>query len=79
VKLRTGVKFHDAKELTADDVVFTYRIPLKKENNGERGSGLESLESVTKKGDYQVEFKLKKKEAYFYNVVLDSYGILPKH
>ncbi|AEB24548.1 MULTISPECIES: peptide-binding protein [Bacillus] len=79
VKLKKGVKFHDGKELTADDVVFTYSIPLNKDYNGERGSGFESLKSVTKKGKYEIQFKMKKKDAYFYNVVLDSYGILPKH
>ncbi|WP_255296754.1 ABC transporter substrate-binding protein, partial [Streptococcus sobrinus] len=31
VKLKKGVKFHDGKELTADDVVFTYSIPLNKD------------------------------------------------
>lgn len=49
VKIKEGVKFHDGKELTADDVVFTYSIPLDKDYNGERGSGFESLKSVTKK------------------------------
>lgn len=34
VKIRKGVKFHDGKELTADDVVFTYSIPLNKDYNG---------------------------------------------
>ena len=50
VTIRKGVKFHDGEELTADDVVFTYSIPINKDYNGERGSGFEVLESVKKQG-----------------------------
>jgi peptide/nickel transport system substrate-binding protein len=78
VKIREDVKFHDGEQLTADDVVFTYGIPKSPDYVGERGSAFESLESVTKKGDYEVEFKLSKKDASFYPVAL-SYGILPEH
>ena len=31
VTIRKGVKFHDGEELTADDVVFTYSIPINKD------------------------------------------------
>ncbi len=40
VKIKKGVKFHDGKELTADDVVFTYSVPLSKDYKGERGSNI---------------------------------------
>ncbi|PLR68951.1 MULTISPECIES: peptide-binding protein [Bacillaceae] len=78
VKIKEGIKFHDGEDLTADDVVFTYSIPKSPDYVGERGSAFESMESVTKKGDYEVEFKLSKKDASFYPVTL-SYGILPEH
>jgi peptide/nickel transport system substrate-binding protein len=78
VKIRKGVKFHDGEELTADDVVFTYSIPLNPDYAGERGSNFEMIESVKKIDDYTVEFKLKKKDATFYPITL-SYGILPEH
>ncbi|MED2978465.1 peptide-binding protein [Bacillus swezeyi] len=79
VKLKEGIKFHDGEEMTADDVVFTYSIPMSDDYVGERGSNFEVIESVTKKGKYEVEFKLKNPDPYFYNVTLTSYGILPKH
>lgn len=49
VKLKEGVKFHDGEEMTADDVVFTYSIPMSDEYVGERGSNFKMIESVTKK------------------------------
>lgn len=78
VKVKEGVKWHDGEELTADDVVFTYNVPLSPDYNGERGSNFDMIESVTKVDDYTVEFKLKEKNASFYPITL-SYYILPEH
>lgn len=78
VKIKKGIKFHDGEEMTADDVVFTYSIPLNKDYTGTRGSYFKSIESVKKVDDYTVEFKLKEKDAQFYDVGL-GFGILPEH
>jgi len=78
VTIRRGVKFHDGKELTADDVVFTYSIPLSPDYNGERSSDFEMIESIEKLDKYTVKFRLREKDASFLPVTL-SYGILPKH
>ncbi|MFC4320659.1 peptide-binding protein [Litchfieldia salsa] len=78
VKLREDVKFHDGEQMTADDVVFSYSIPLQEDYIGERGSNFESLESVTKIDDYTVEFKLNKVDVTFYPITL-SYAVLPEH
>jgi len=78
VKITENAKFHDGTPLTADDVVFTYSIPLSEEYTGPRGNYFESLESVEKQDDYTVVFKLNKKDAQFPVVGL-GFGILPKH
>ncbi|MGE8204657.1 peptide-binding protein [Heyndrickxia sp. NPDC080065] len=79
VKIRKGVKFHDGVELTADDVVFTYNIPLHPDYNGERGTNFEMLKEIKKLDNYTVEFKLKRKDATFKPNTLSSFHILPEH
>lgn len=78
VKLKEGIKFHDGEDLTADDVVFTYNIPLNKDYDGPRKSYFEALESVEKVDDRTVKFNMKKVDAQFHTVGL-SFGILPEH
>ncbi|WP_062109325.1 peptide-binding protein [Bacillus niameyensis] len=78
VKLKEGIKFHDGEPLTADDVVFTYNIPLHEDYDGPRKSNFEALESVEKKDDLTVIFHMKQVDAQFPSVGL-SYGILPEH
>src|SRR5690606_25029257 len=64
--------------LTADDVVFTYNIPLSEDYDGIRGDYFESLESVEKVDDLTVKFHLNKVDVQFPSVGL-SFGILPEH
>ena len=63
VKLRAGIQFHDGEPLTADDVVFTYNIPLHKDYDGPRKSNFEALESVEKIDELTVQFNLNKVDA----------------
>lgn len=68
-KLRQDVEFHNGKNMTADDVIPSF--------NHHRGEGtksagkafLEPVESITKKGKYEVEFKLKAGNADFPSIV----------
>lgn len=78
VKLKEGIKFHDGEPLTADDVVFTYRIPLSDDYDGPRKSYFEALESVKKIDDRTIKFHLNKVDAQFHSIGL-SFGILPEH
>ncbi len=57
--LRSGVKFHDGHELTAADVVYTFRSFLDPDVVSARRGAYRMLESVRALDDYRVEFKLK--------------------
>jgi peptide/nickel transport system substrate-binding protein len=57
--LRSGVKFHDGRELTARDVVYTFESFLDEEFISPRKGAYRQLASVTALDDYRVAFKLK--------------------
>src|SRR5688572_12989271 len=56
--LRSGVKFHDGRELTAKDVVYTFGSFLDEDFISPRKGAYRQLKSVTALDDYRVEFKL---------------------
>ena len=63
--LRSGVKFHSGREVTADDVVFSYQRAL---DTGEKGRGaaeLRDVESFTATGPLEFTVKLKQVSAVF--------------
>ncbi|MFD1708599.1 peptide-binding protein [Siminovitchia sediminis] len=78
VTLKEGIKFHDGEDLTADDIVFTYNIPLSDDYDGPRKSYFEALESVEKVDERTVKFHMKEVDAQFHTVGL-TFGILPEH
>jgi peptide/nickel transport system substrate-binding protein len=60
-KIRRGVTFHDGRPLTADDVVYTYKLQANPENSANALSafaGVLSPSGVTKVDDYAVAFHL---------------------
>ena len=77
-KLRKGVKFHDGKEFTADDVVFTYEVLTKDETlDSSVTSNYEDIASVAAVDPYTVKIVMAK----FNAAMLDYFtiGICPKH
>ena len=77
-KLRKGVKFHDGKELTADDVVFTYEVLTKDETLASSiTSNYEDIASVAAVDPYTVKIVMARHNA----AMLDYFtvGICPKH
>jgi len=60
VRLRPGVLFHDGAELTAEDVVDTYRSILEDRVASFRKSDLEALASVEPEGPRTVVFRLRR-------------------
>ncbi|RXJ01137.1 peptide-binding protein [Anaerobacillus alkaliphilus] len=76
-KLREGVLFHDGTELTADDVVFSFNIPIHPDYTGPRGSTFAQLEKVEALDKYTVQFTLSEPDAQW--AITAGYSILPKH
>ena len=75
--LKKGVRFHDGKELIAEDVVFTYEAIKKPENKGRYYSSFEFVENIRGIDRYTIEIILKKPYVSFlYGLEV---GILPKH
>jgi peptide/nickel transport system substrate-binding protein len=75
--LRRGVRFHDGRELTADDVVYTYGCMLDPAFISAKKGGYSQLESVTAVDQYTVVFKLKAPFASF-PINLNVLPIVPK-
>jgi peptide/nickel transport system substrate-binding protein len=77
--IRKGVKFHDGKELTADDVAYTLTQVSKKEYNTRYQITVNWIESVEKTGPYSVRIKMK----FVYPLALEMLAgplpIYPKH
>ncbi len=78
-QLRKGVKFSDGKELTADDVAFTFTFMMNPAINAPRERAYyEKIASVTVVDPYQVVFKFK--EPYFESLALaGGMAIMPRH
>ncbi|MCR9204065.1 MAG: ABC transporter substrate-binding protein [Halobacteriovoraceae bacterium] len=80
-KLREGVKWHDGKPFTAEDVKFTFDAimhPKNKYKTAHSKPYFENIESCTILPDGRVQFKAKRK--YFANFdVVVGMGIVPKH
>ena len=78
-RLREGVKFSDGRELTADDVAFTFAFIMDESIAAPRSRAyFEKIESVTAKGKYEVVFRFK--EPYFDALALaGGMSILPRH
>ena len=70
-----GVRFHDGRELTADDVVYTFRRFLDPTFTSPRKGAYSSLAAVEPTGRYSVTFTLKAPSASFpINLIM---GIVP--
>jgi len=88
-KIRQGVKFHDGKPLTADDVVYTYKLHSNPKNGGNALSafgGVLQPSGVKKVDDFTVEFHLEAPNGNFpyltcsdnYNMIILPAGFDPK-
>ena len=76
-KLRQGIKFHDGKELDANDVIFTYEAIMNPENISPRRSDYEPIKEAKVLGKHEIKFVYKR----LFSSALNSWtmGILPEH
>jgi peptide/nickel transport system substrate-binding protein len=79
-KIRQGVKFHDGKALTADDVVYTYKLqsnPSSASNALSNFGGVLDPSGVVKVDDYTVAFHLAAPNGNFpYLTSSDNYNMI---
>jgi len=79
-KIRQGVKFHDGSPLTADDVVYTYKLHSNPKNGGNALSvfgGVLLPAGVKKVDDFTVAFHLVSPNGNFpYLVSSDNYNVI---
>jgi ABC-type transport system substrate-binding protein len=92
VHLRHGVKFHDTdkirgnfpnlagRELTADDVIYSYERQRDKNSYQRtyyyRSSQYDTIESITKMDDYTIKIKTKEPTAPFYHFMADTNAMI---
>ena len=76
-KLREDIKWHDGKEFSADDVVFTYQKIMDPKVFTPLKSNFQEVLSVEKLDKFTIKVKYKK--AYFKALVIWMVDIVPKH
>jgi len=68
-KLRQGVEFHNGKTMTADDVIPSFNHHRGEDTKSAGKAFLTTVTSITRKGKYEVEFKLQEGNADFPSIV----------
>ena len=78
IKLRAGMKWHDGKPVTVDDVIFSFTAPA-----GDKAPMYKpfvtEIASMEKDGDMGLRMKLKTPNATFFTASLSKINLIPKH
>ncbi len=78
IKLRAGMKWHDGKPVTVEDVIFSFQAPA-----GEKAPMYKpfvtEIASMEKTGDLNFKMKLKNPNATFFTATLSKINLIPKH
>jgi peptide/nickel transport system substrate-binding protein len=75
--MRKDVKWHDGKQMTADDVIFSFKMYQDKDSINPYKGDISMISSVTKKDNYTVIFHLNQPSPLFLYTV--GQPIIPKH
>ncbi|GGS77852.1 ABC transporter substrate-binding protein [Streptomyces tanashiensis] len=74
--LRAGVRFHDGKVMTADDVVYSLGRQRDPNNAAAWAQNFQNVTSITKTGPLQVTVKLKKPDSQFPQYMATAAGVV---
>jgi len=78
VTLRRGMKWHDGRPVTADDVIFSYTAPMGDEVPMYKPF-VRNIEKIEKRSDTVIRFVLRDPYAPFLIASLAKLNIIPKH
>lgn len=74
--LRAGVRFHDGRTMTADDVVFSLGRQRDPDNAAAWAQVFQNVTSVTRTGPLQVTVKLKRPDSQFPQYMATAAGVI---
>ncbi|MFE6068479.1 ABC transporter substrate-binding protein [Streptomyces sp. NPDC056525] len=74
--LRSGVRFHDGRTMSADDVVFSLGRQRDPDNAAAWAQNFENVASIRKTGPLQVTVKLKKPDSQFPQYMATAAGVI---
>jgi peptide/nickel transport system substrate-binding protein len=79
-KLKQGVKWHDGKPFTADDVIFNWEYATNPDTAAVSIGSYKGIKSVEKTDDYTVKLVFKQPTPFWADAFVASYGpVIPKH
>ena len=79
IKLRSGMKWHDGKPVTAEDIIFSFTAPSQGTNAPMYKPFVSQIDSIDKIDDLTLRFKLKEPNAAFETSSLAKLNIVPRH
>lgn len=74
--LHEGVKFHNGREMTAEDVKYSFERILAEETASHIASYFANVDSIEVLGDYQIKFTLKTPDATFLSNLTNSSAVV---